>query len=148
MPRDFSRSRRVEEQIRRELSELIRHDIKEPGLGILSVAEVRVTSDLSLAHVYISVLDDDAEVIQYSMDTLRNYAPKLRGLLGKRMYIRTVPQLDFIYDDLIQKSAELDHLIDQAVDGDRQKASDYGTDVDEQGGEESGMTDTQRDDHG
>ena len=128
MSRDFSRSRRVEEQLRRELSELIRHHIKEPDMGLLSVAEVRVTSDLSLAKVYISLIEDDPEVIAYNMKLLRDHAGKLRGLVGRRMRIHTVPHLEFIHDDLIQKSAELDHLIDQAVHSDRLKAADFGTD--------------------
>lgn len=130
MPRAFNRSRRVEEQLRRELSEMIRHDIKEPGLGLLSIAEVKITSDLSQARVYISLLEDDPEVIDSSMQILRAHTNKLRGLLGKRMYIRAVPTLEFIYDDLVRKGTELNHLIEQAVNKDRQKAIDFGTQQD------------------
>ena len=129
MPRDFSRTRRIEEQVRRELAELIRRDIKEPGLGMLSVSEVKVSSDLSMARVYISVLEDDLEVIDFTIDMLNQYAPKLRHLLGKCMHIRAVPQLKFIYDDLILKGNKMSQLINQAVDEDKQKADDHGTDT-------------------
>lgn len=129
MPRDFSRSRRIEEQVRRELAELIRRDIKEPGLGMLSVSEVKVSSDLSVARVYISLLDDDPEIINFTLEMLNQYAPKLRHLLGKCMHVRAVPQLKFIYDDLILKGNKMSKLINQAVDGDKKKASDHGTDT-------------------
>ena len=59
MPREFSRTRRVEEQLRRDLAELIRHEIKEPGLAILSISEIRVSSDLAVAQVYVSIMQDD-----------------------------------------------------------------------------------------
>lgn len=134
MPRDFSRTRRIEEQLRRELSGLIRESVKEPELGMISIAEIRVTSDLGLAKVYISLIEDDPTVIQSSLDILRRYAGKLRGLIGKRMHIRTVPQLEFIHDDLVQKSSQLDRLIDEAVGKDREKAARYGTEEEPGGG--------------
>ena len=130
MPRGFSRTRRVEEQLRRDLAELIRQTVKEPGLGLLSVAEIKVSADLAHARVYISLLEDDTDVIDFTLQTLKNHAGKLRGLIGRRMHIRTVPQLEFIYDDLIQRGAQLDHLIDQAVHADREKADEFGTDLD------------------
>jgi ribosome-binding factor A len=148
MRRESNRPRRGEEQLRRELSELIRHNIKEPGLGLLSIAEVKITSDLSQARVYITLLEDDPEVIDFSMRTLTAHTNKLRGFLGKRMHIRAVPTLEFIYDDLIQKGTELGHLIGQAVDKDRQKASDYGTELDVEDSEEGDMKDIQEEDHG
>jgi ribosome-binding factor A len=128
MPREFSRTRRVEEQLRRDLAELIRHEIKEPGLGITSISEIKVSPDLSVAQIYISIMQDDRELIDYTMHTLQDYAGKLRRLLGKRMRIRRVPQLNFIYDDLIQKGTELDKAIENAVEQDRQKADQFHTD--------------------
>ena len=91
MPREFSRTRRVEEQLRRDLAELIRHEIKEPDLGMMSISEIKVSTDLSVAQVYITIMQDDSQVIDYTMHSLENYAGKLRGLPGKRMRIRRVP---------------------------------------------------------
>lgn len=127
MPREFSRTRRVEEQLRRDLAELIRHEIKEPDLGMISISEIKVSSDLSIAQVYITIMQDDRQVIDYTMHTLGNYAGKLRGLLGKRMRIRRVPQLNFLYDDVILKGNRLDKAIENAVEKDRQKADRFHT---------------------
>ena len=64
MPRAFSRTRRVEEQLRRELAELIRHEVKEPDLGMISIAEIRVGTGLDQAQIYITIMQDDAEIIE------------------------------------------------------------------------------------
>ena len=133
MPREFSRTRRVEEQMRRDLSDMIRHEIKEPGLGMISISEIRVTPDLGQAQVYVSILQDDREIIERSLETLQAYAGKLRGLLGKRMRIRRVPELTFIYDDLIRRSAELDQVIENAVEEDHRKADRYHTSINDNG---------------
>lgn len=129
MPREFSRTRRVEEQLRRDLAELIRHEIKEPDLGMISITEIKVSTDLAHAQVYTTILQDDADIIEYSMQTLQNYAGRLRSLLGKRMHIRRVPKLVFIYDNLIQRGTALNQVIDEAVDGDRKKADQYHTEL-------------------
>ena len=131
MPREFSRTRRVEEQLRRDLAELIRHEIKEPDLGMLSITEIKVTPDLAHAQVYITILQDDADVIEYSMQILKDYAGRLRSILGKRMHIRRVPQLIFIYDDSIQRGTALNQVITDAVDEDHKKAGQYHTQVGE-----------------
>lgn len=127
MPREFSRTRRVEEQLRRDLAELIRMEIKEPNLGMISIPEIRVTPDLAYAQVFISILQDDRETINHSMQTLEAYAGKLRGLLGKRMHIRRIPELQFIYDDLIQRGSALNQAIEDAVEEDHKKADRYHT---------------------
>lgn len=129
MPREFSRTRRVEEQLRRDLAELIRTEIKEPDLGMLSIASIRVSPDLSQAKVFVSILQDDEEIIDYTMQVLQAYAGRLRSTLGKRMHIRHVPQLDFIYDDLIQQGTRLNRAIEKAIDEDRHRAEQFGTDL-------------------
>ncbi len=131
MPNDFSRARRVGEQIRRDLASLIRSEIKEPDLGMLSISDACVSPDLSQARIYISILQDDPEIVRYTMDVLRDYSGRLRGRLGRRMRIRAVPQLEFIYDDLIERGAGLSSAIENAVRQDQLKAARYGTDTEE-----------------
>ncbi len=127
MSHDFSRTRRVGEQIRRELADLIRIKVKEPNLGVLSILDVRVSADLSQARVYVSILQDDPQVIRYTMSVLHVYGGRLRSHLGRRMRIRTVPRFEFIYDDLIERGAGLGATIDNAVRQDHLKAAQYGT---------------------
>lgn len=120
MPKEFSRVRRVEEQIRRQLATLIHNEVRE--LGVISISEVKVSADFSRARVFISFLQDDAENTAYSLNMLQSYAGKLRHLLDKTMRINRVPELLFVYDDLMQRGAELSRIIENAVQKDRKKA--------------------------
>ncbi|NOX09484.1 MAG: 30S ribosome-binding factor RbfA [Gammaproteobacteria bacterium] len=114
MPRDFSRTRRVGEQIQRDLSSLIREQIKDPRLGMVSISGVEVVRDLSHAKVYISILGDEASAKE-SMAVLERAAGFLRHRLGQMLLTRTVPQLHFVHDVSIEQGERLDALISQAI---------------------------------
>ncbi len=118
MPREFSRTRRVGEQIQRELAVLVRDEIKDPRLGMISVSGAEVSRDLSYATVYVSVLGDDKAVTE-SLAVLNRAAGFLRHRLGQSMRIRTVPQLKFEFDSSLQEGARMDALIKAAVSGNR-----------------------------
>jgi ribosome-binding factor A len=118
MPRDFPRTRRVGEQMQRELSALIRQEVKDPRVGMVTVSAVEVTRDLAHAKVFITVLGD-AETRDASLAALNKAAGFLRHELGQRMLTRTVPQLRFVYDESIERGSRLSALIDRAVKSDR-----------------------------
>src|SRR5262245_32069020 len=81
----FPRSKRVAQQIQRTLSELIRREIRDPRLGLLTITEVRVTSDLSYATIYYSVLNAKRSEAQ---EVLVSAAEILRGPLGRALGLR------------------------------------------------------------
>jgi ribosome-binding factor A len=118
MPREFSRTRRVGEQIQRELAVLVRDEIKDPRLGMISVSGAEVSRDLSYATVYVSVLGDDKAVTE-SLAVLNRAAGFLRHRLGQSMRIRSVPQLKFEFDSSLQEGARMDALINEAVSRNR-----------------------------
>jgi ribosome-binding factor A len=117
MPRDFPRTRRVGEQMQRELAALIRDGVKDPRVGMVTVSAVEVTRDLAHAKVFISVLGDET-ARRDSLTALNNAAGFLRHELGQRMLTRTVPQLRFVYDESIERGSRLSALIDAAVASD------------------------------
>ncbi len=133
MPHDFSRARRVGEQIRRELAGLLHSEINEPDLGMLSISDVRVSPELSQARIYISILHDDAQAIDHTMRVLRDHSGRLRSHLARRMRIRAIPRLEFIHDDLIERGAGLNLAIENAVQRDRQKAMQYSANTEQPG---------------
>ena len=112
MPKDFPRSLRVGEQIRRELTTLIRNSVKDPRVIDLIISEVLVSNDLSNAKVFYSPYSNhpDIEGLQAG---LQSSAPFLRKELGKLLHIRAIPRLTFCYDDSQEKSARLDQLFAQ-----------------------------------
>jgi ribosome-binding factor A len=130
MAKEYPRHERIGEQIQRDLSELIRKEIKDPRMSpIVTVAEVKVSADLGRASVYVTVLDDKGKA---SVDVLNRASGFLRGLLGQRLRLRTIPHLHFIYDTTAERGARLSALIDKAVAADRGATGDDDAAGDEQ----------------
>ena len=117
MPREFSRSQRMAEQIRRDLAEIVRDELKDPRMGFLSFTAVKLNRDLSNAIVYCSVMEDDKQV--ETLDTLNRAAGFLRSSLAARIRARTVPILKFVNDDSVKRGAAMDDLIRKAVSSDK-----------------------------
>jgi ribosome-binding factor A len=118
MPRDFSRTRRVGEQLQRELAALIHDEIDDPRLGMVSVSAVRVSRDMAHAKVFFSTLGETAEA-DASLRVLQGASAYLRKLLGQRLRMRHVPQLHFEQDHSLEEGARLSALIDAALRGHR-----------------------------
>jgi ribosome-binding factor A len=114
MPRDFPRSRRIAEQIQRELSEIVRVELKDPRVGMITLTDVEVTADGEHAKVFFTVLGEQSRV-EEATDGLQHAAGYLRSQLARRLSVRAVPHLQFKYDPSVERGARLSQLIDQAV---------------------------------
>jgi ribosome-binding factor A len=113
MPKDYSRSDRVAQQMQRELSELIRMEIKDPRMGgLVTITDVEVTRDLSHAKVFYTLMSGEDEE---TWKTLNRSAGFLRNELGRRIKLFKMPDLHFHYDHSIEQGMSLDKLIDQAM---------------------------------
>lgn len=122
MPRDYPRSRRIADQIQRELSEIIRLELKDPRVGMVTIIDVEVSHDQSHARVFFTSLGD-ADDVADSVKGLQHAAGFLRSELAHRMKLRVVPQLQFKYDESVERGMRLSSLIDAAVADDAAKAS-------------------------
>lgn len=118
----FSRKDRVNEQIRRELAELIRAEVKDPRVGMVSITEVEVTPDYAHARVWYSTLADATKIAEVEQG-LQKASGFLRRELGRRVRIHTTPQLHFIHDTSLERGADLSKLIDEAARLSDQSAS-------------------------
>jgi len=123
MPREFPRTRRVGEQIQRELAELIRAELKDPRLGMVSISAVQVSRDFGHAKVYVSVLGT-GEQSRESVKVLNHAAGFLRHKLGKLLHIRVIPELHFFLDRSLEEGARLGALINAAIASDRRNDED------------------------
>ncbi len=129
MPREFTRSERMAEQLRRELADIVKDEIKDPRLGFFSFTEVRMSRDLSHAVVYTSVLEieDQAEnhaernQLQETVDVLNRAAGFIRKQIARRIQARIVPTLKFVADDSAARGSEMDIMIRDALDSDKKK---------------------------
>jgi len=126
MPREFSRSQRMAEQIRRDLAELDNEELKDPRMGFLSFTAVKLSRDLSTAVIYCSILEDARR--QETLETLSRATGFLRTELSKRFSSRTIPTLKFVNDDSVIRGAEMEDLIRKAVaaDEDNNNETDEG----------------------
>ncbi len=116
MPREFLRSERMAEQLRRELAEIVRDEIKDPRLGFMSFTEVRMSRDLSHAVIYCSVFDAEQE--QESIEVLNRAVGFIRKEIARRIRARIVPTLKFVVDDGVTRGIVMDKLISKAVKSD------------------------------
>lgn len=114
MPKDYSRTLRIADQIQRELADLIRNELKDPRIGMITLTGVDVSQDYAHAKIFYTTLRSESDnfLIQ---NGLENAAGFLRSQLLHRLKLRVIPQLHFIYDKSIERGARLSQLIDEAV---------------------------------
>ena len=125
MARDFQRSRRVEEQILRLLAELVRREVKDPRVGLVTLTAVEVSRDLSHAKVFFLPFDAQRPVADVGA-ALASAAGFLRAHLKKHLKMHHVPELRFVPDETIDKAARLSALINAAVASDTERAAAAG----------------------
>jgi ribosome-binding factor A len=121
MPKDYSRARRIADQIQRELSEIIRLELRDPRVGMITITEVEVSPDHAYATVFFTVLSN-ADSPDDSVAALKHAAGFLRSQLAQRVKLRTVPHLQFKYDSSVERGVRLSRLIDDAVASDTKRS--------------------------
>jgi ribosome-binding factor A len=107
------RQRRVGELLRAEISDILRREVRDPGLhGLVTVTSVRVSVDLAYAQVHASIYGDE-ETVAASLAALRRAAPFIRALLRQRLDLRRVPELTFHLDDTAARAQRIESLLRQ-----------------------------------
>ena len=114
MKKGFQRSDRVAEQVRRDLADLIRSELKDPRVGMISLTGVEVSADYAHAKVFFSSMSG-REHLDSVLAGLQKAAGFLRRELGRRITIHSTPQLHFVFDESLERGADLSKLIQQAV---------------------------------
>ncbi len=105
-----NRLERVNEEIKKELSNIISFELKNPeATGMISVTKVKVTPDLKYAKVYVSILN--AKNVQKTMEALKQSAGFMRSQIAKRINLRITPELVFEIDDSLAYGAKIDSIL-------------------------------------
>lgn len=118
MPKEFSRTLRLNAQLQRELSTLIRDELTDPRVTRVSVTQVSVAPDMRNARISISLLGSDAELAA-AVKALNGAASLLRRGLGKALQLRYVPALSFVADTALREGDRIGALIREATANDR-----------------------------
>ena len=116
MPREFTRAERVSDAVQQELAVLIRDEVRDPRVGMVSVTDVDVSRDLAYAKIHVTFVGDrDQEEIDQAVKALNGAAGYLRKLLAASIKLRITPKLTFIYDESGRRGQHLSALIDYAM---------------------------------
>jgi ribosome-binding factor A len=107
--KSFHRTDRISAQLRRDIGELVHEAVREHGLPSVSVSDVEVTRDLAHAKIFVTVLDP--ATARDVLAALKELSKEMRFQLGKRMKIRSLPELHFHYDDSVDRGERIDALL-------------------------------------
>jgi ribosome-binding factor A len=109
-----ARGLRVQDQIQRDLSEIIAFELKDPRIGMITLTEVQITPDYAHAKVFFTTLIDNEEAVKNTLKGLQTASGFIRNQLGKRLHIHTLPELHFVHDTSTIRGMEMSKLIDEA----------------------------------
>lgn len=112
--RNNNRIGRIDEQYRKELSQIIGYELKNPNItGMISVTKVKVTPDLKYAKVYVSILN--SKNIQNTIEGLKKSSGFIRTELAKKINLRNTPELTFEIDDSMEYGAKIDSILKEIL---------------------------------
>ena len=109
-----ARGARIADQIQRELAELVRLELRDPRVGMVTLTGVELSRDQSHAKVFFTILGSPSDIAD-ALEGLQRAAGFLRSELSHRLTTRKVPELHFEYDESVERGMRLSKLIDEAV---------------------------------
>ncbi|MBF0196355.1 MAG: 30S ribosome-binding factor RbfA [Planctomycetes bacterium] len=112
------RKERINEALRRMVSQKIVSEVKDPRVGFVTITRVEIYPDMSGADVWVTMLDEDELVKEECLRALNRMRGFFQKDIGNMLKTRLTPRLHFKYDIGVQKSVELDQLIQKARSGD------------------------------
>jgi ribosome-binding factor A len=128
MKKNSNRMIRINDEIMKEISNILRSDIKDPRVGIVtSVSKVDTTNDLKYCKVYISILGDD-EKRKETMDVIKKASGFIRSLVARRINLRITPEFTFILDDSLDYSFKIDKILKDIQKAEENVHGENGTD--------------------
>ncbi len=114
MPESRNRLERIDEEYRKELSQIISYELKNPNVtGMISVTKVKVTNDLKFAKVYVSILN--SKNIKDTLAGLKKSSGFIRSELARRVNLRNTPEIIFELDDSLEYGARIDSILKEIM---------------------------------
>ena len=114
MPESKSRLERINEEYKKELSQIIGYELKNPNVtGMISVTKVKVTNDLKFAKVYVSILN--SKNVKETLAALKKSSGFIRSELARRVNLRNTPEIIFELDDSMEYGARIDNILKEIM---------------------------------
>jgi len=108
------RAARLNEQLKRELSELIRSQVRDPRVGLVTITAVQVAADLGSAKVFVGRAGTQDE-LSSTLEGLAAAAPFLRSELGRILSIRKIPELRFQQDRSLEHAQRIERILSEVI---------------------------------
>ena len=105
---------RLNEQLKREVSELVLRKVRDPRVGLVTITSVEVAGDLGSARVYVRTQDPNDELNE-SLAGLEAAAPFLRRELGRSLHLRRIPELRFQQDHSLDQARRIEEILSDVV---------------------------------
>lgn len=115
MGKGYSRTVRVNQLLKEEISKLLRDEVKDTRIGMVTVTDVEASPDLKTAKVYVQMVGDEERKAE-ALEGLGSAAGFIRSKLGRELRIRRVPELDFILDRTMERAARIEELLREIRD--------------------------------
>ncbi len=114
MPESKNRLGRIEEEYKKEISQIIDYKLKNPNItGMISVTKVKVTNDLKYSRVYVSILN--SKNVKETLAALKKSSGFVRSELAKRVNLRNTPEIIFELDDSMEYGARIDTILKEIL---------------------------------
>ncbi len=108
----YKRKDRVGDQIRKEVSHIIQSELKDPGIGFVTITDVELSEDLKSARIFYSVLGSEKNRVDSSR-ALQRAVFFVQHEIGKRMRLKFTPRIKFIFDDSLEKGARIEKALER-----------------------------------
>jgi ribosome-binding factor A len=135
MPR-FRRTDRINEQLKQEISLIVRDEVRDPRVGLATITAVVTSPELDHARVYVTSLGDETEREEI-IEGLRSAAAFVRKQLGGRLHMRRIPELHFEADRVLAEALRIEELLRQALPPEQRDQADAGDSADADGADDS-----------
>lgn len=114
MVKNNNRLSRIDEELKKEISNIINYELKNPKItGLISVTRTKVTPDLKYAKVYVSILN--SKNVKDTLANLKKSSGYIRSEIAKRINLRITPELVFVLDDSMEYGAKIDQILKEIM---------------------------------
>ena len=126
----YKRANRVGDLMKEEISRIIQHELKDPGIGFVTITGVELSDDLKHAKIFYSVLGDE-EAKKESSSALRRACGFVQREMGRRLRLKYTPEIYFLFDPSVEYGARIERLIEKMHQSERSTKDDLPSGEDE-----------------
>lgn len=131
MPKEFSRTQRVAQQLQKELAMILQREVRDSRLGMVTISDVEVSRDLAYAKVFVTFLCIGEQTPESCLAALREHEVQIRMMLGKQIRLRLTPEIRFYYDNTLVEGMRMSNLVTEVINSDKRRKHEASRDEDE-----------------